>query len=409
MNRIYCVILLIAAGSHLTARAEDLTLHFDQVARVALTNNPSLHAATRTIAEAKARLLDAGRFTNPQLESSFAPHVGGRERSFTIGFNQPFPLTPRLAAEKRLSRIQVALAEAEVAEYQRTLALEARSVAIQLWALVAQRQLNEGQLENSRSLQAFAREAAATGEGSAIAANQIELESIPLTARRAGLERDHAQTAAELKLLLGLKPSVAVTIIPPPTPLPALQPDRAFPTNRADYRAAVARATAARESISLARSAQWEDITLGLFTELDRNEDLPAGLETDHIVGLRIALPLPLWNRRKGRLTEAQTASQRADLEVAALRARIESEIALSQNQLNINTLLLETITRDLLPKARQFEEQLLHLHREGQTPFADLARAREQRLHLEASELDAQRDVHLSRARYLAAAGRDE
>ena len=69
-------------------------------------------------------------------------------------------------------------------------------------------------------------------------------------------------------------------------------------------------------------------------------------------------------------------------------------------------TALAKALGDDLLPKARLIEERLQRLHAGGQSPVSDLLRARERRLQLEASLIEARRDFHLARARHLAATG---
>lgn len=391
------------------ALAEEIALTVTDAARLALSNNPALRAAAIAIDEAKARLQDSGRLPNPELESTFAPHLGGRERSFTAGFNQSFPVTGRLAAEKRLSQLHVVSSEAEVAEFKRKLALQVRTAAIRSSILEAQRRLNDRQQQNSRELKAAAREALKVGEGSEIETAQLELESGRLLAKRALLERSFSEVNGELKALLGFDTSTLLTIAPLPTVPGTNDLLQRFPLPRSDYRVALGRVEAARQGVRLARAQQWEDITVGVFTEMDRNEDVPKGLETDHIVGVRVSVPIPIWNRRKGRVAEMEASSRRAELEAIAIQAQIESERSTALDHVRVESRLLEATSRDLLPKARQLEERLLHLHAQGQSTFTDVLRAREQRLELESAELDAQRDFHLAHARFLAAMGREE
>jgi outer membrane protein TolC len=51
---------------------------------------------------------------------------------------------------------------------------------------------------------------------------------------------------------------------------------------------------------------------------------------------------------------------------------------------------------------ARQLEEQLLALQREGQATFTEVLRARERRFEIEAAEINARRDYNMAKARHL-------
>jgi outer membrane protein TolC len=113
-----------------------------------------------------------------------------------------------------------------------------------------------------------------------------------------------------------------------------------------------------------------------------------------------------LWNKGKGRVVEAAATAARAEKEADALILRIRSETTLARRQMDAAARLTKSVTDDLLPKARQIEERLVKLHAEGQAAFTDVLRARERRLQLEESVLDARRDYHLARVRHLAATG---
>ena len=46
--------------------------------------------------------------------------------------------------------------------------------------------------------------------------------------------------------------------------------------------------------------------------------DLPADLETETMVGVRLSVPLPLWNRNQGEIAETTAARARAVAELQA-------------------------------------------------------------------------------------------
>jgi cobalt-zinc-cadmium efflux system outer membrane protein len=401
---IFAVVLCVGASK---GAAGEVVLSVADAVRTALTDNPTLNAARLTIREAKGRSQDAGRLPNPELESSFAPNVkGGGEGAFTVGFNQSFPLTARLRVERRISQIQLALAQAEVADFERNLAFQVRTAAVTAAILNAHYRLKDQQITNSRALENAVRDAARVGESSELDLAQLELETGRLLAQRAQIETSRSEIFADLSQLLGAtlltnwEISSAILTIPlDVTWSSALE-------QRPDYKASLHRVEAAREAIRLARANRWQDIELGVFTGIDREEDAPNGLETDYIAGVRLAVPLPVWNRGKGRIAEAEAFAERVELEKAALVARIRTEIDSSRNQSGIATKLRATISSDLLPKARRLEERLTMFHQQGQATFLEVLRARERRLELESAELDALRDVQLAQARYLAATG---
>ena len=81
---------------------------------------------------------------------------------------------------------------------------------------------------------------------------------------------------------------------------------------RADYQAAQAKAEAARAGVELARTGKRADASVGLTYEREHSEDAGYGMRRENFIGLKFSLPLPLWNKQKGKVTEASAAALRA-------------------------------------------------------------------------------------------------
>jgi outer membrane protein, heavy metal efflux system len=286
------------------------------------------------------------------------------------------------------------------------LVAETRSAAIRLVALRSKEAFLEAQLSNSRELAATHARAAAVGEGSELETAQLELEAAQLETQRVQLLGEIAERRGALALLLGLAPSAELAVAES-LALPETKPLAAGPaSDRTDLAAVQARGDSARQAVAVARTHRWEDATVGLYGEIDRNEDSPNGVETEGFVGIRFSVPLPLWNDHRNLVSEAAAKAARIEREADALAIRIRAEIAAAEQQKKATAVLAHAIRNRLLPQARSLEERFAKLHAQGQTPFSDVLRARERRLQLEVSELDARRDFHLAHARWMAATG---
>ena len=69
-----------------------------------------------------------------------------------------------------------------------------------------------------------------------------------------------------------------------------------------------------------------------------------------------------------------------------------------------IQAKLIAELDSAVLPKAAQIEEQLRNNYSVGQTALPEVLRARSRRLELERLRIDALRDYHLARVRYISA-----
>lgn len=379
----------------------------ESAAAHALHHNPELRAARLAIAEAEGRLLSAGRRANPELETEVRPNVQGREFSVGVGLLQRFPLTDRLLLEKTVSRAQLAVAVAEVRSAERRLVQEVRSLVVKMQSLKGRQALTEAQIANSRELAKIAAKAAASGEGSPLEAEQLELEAQQLTLDLLRVESERTALAAALRPLLGMGVDASLDLSgelaeprSPGGPLAEL-PDRP------EMQAARARVDAARHNLALEQKNRWQDAAVGLTAEIDRSEDAPDGLQTDGFVGLKFSLPLPFWNKNEGRIREAEATTQRREAEADALAAGLRAEAAAARAGMLAAAQVHDQTSGPLLAKARQLEERVLSAYQSGQAPLTDVVRSRERRLALEAAALDARRDYNLARVRFEAAMGR--
>ena len=353
------------------------------------------------------RLTQSGRLDNPELEFEYAKNVHSSENSFAGALMQRFPVTARLRLERAVSSAELAAAEAEVRNEERKVAGEARIAAVKVLALHAQRALRERQLGNSRELAEFSRKRVQSGEGSLVEATQVELELAQLQSELLVLEAEEAAMLGELRALIGAAPTDSIIVggeLPAIAALPARGVDL---KRRADFVAAQHKTEAARRVAALARAQRFDDIGLGVIVEREYFEDAPDGLMREVMAGVRVSVPLPLFNRNQGRIQEAAAAEIRAEREVDALAITIRAEASAAGEQMRTFAKLVSALTDEILPKAAQVEEQLRNAYTTGQSPLTEVLRARDKRLLLDRQRLDALRDYHLAQTRYAIATGR--
>lgn len=400
----FFLFLILAITTASLARAA--TLPLDRVGAYTLLHNPQLTAARLRIDEARGRVVGAGRLTNPELELEYLQNVRAAEGALSIALMQRFPLTGRLRLEKSVSRAQLAAAEAEVRDVERRLVAAARTEAVRLVSLGAQRHLRMQQLENSRQQASFIKKRYETGEAAAVDVAQLDLEVRQLEIDLLQLASARATLVGSLRTLLGVPAADSLEITGTLSTPVSTPPRGGSGSNRPDLEAARHNAEAARHSLSLARARTWQDIGVGLVGSGERMEDAPDGVGDDFFLGLRFSLPLPVWDRNQGPILEAQAAAARAEKETAALAFSIETEMEAARSEMAALASVIAEMNAVLLPKASEVETQFRTAFSAGQTPLTEVLRARARRLELEQRRVDALRDYHLARVRYEAAQG---
>lgn len=365
--------------------------------------NPDLAAARQRIGEALGRMHQAGRRENPRLQTEVEHNTRTSEGSVKLGFVQRFPVTNRLRFEKELSVRELNAAEAEVRDVERKLVAAAREELVKILALRSQRELLREQAALCGKLAGFIEQAVAKGEGSPLDAGQAKLEAAKLAIEIRQLDAAEAAAIGALKPLLGMNPSAALA---PGGELPPVRVPHAEAgsSRRPDLQAARVEADAAALEVDLERSKKFEDIEVGVFGRAGRRIDEPGGAEGEGMIGFQLSIPLPLWSDNSGNIEAARAKLERKRLEAAALDRNIRNEAEAARAEMVRWAALERELRVELLPLADRQTELAEQTWRNGQGELQVVLKAREQRLELASSRLDALRDFHLARVRYDAA-----
>jgi cobalt-zinc-cadmium efflux system outer membrane protein len=387
-------------------RAEpSLILSLDFLADRIHRQNPDLAAARIRIQEALGRVRQAGRLANPEVQFSAEHNNAFNEGRVELGFSQRFPVTDRLRKEKSLSFTNVTIAETEVLEFERQLIAQARTALIEVLAIRERRGLLKAQVKVTDELAEAIRQAATKGEGSLLEAGQAGIESARVSAELRQLDAREAGLVGSLKPLLGMVPNQGLVVTGKLPPM--IIPPQGGSSARPDLQTAKLEIGAAAQSVALEKSRRFGDVEAGVFTAAERTEDVPIGRKSEGLLGFQLKIPLPWWNKNEGGIEEAEALQQRRQLEHRALARNINLEVEAARSEMQKWAELVDDITNNLLPLADEQAANSESAWRNGQAEFQIVLRAREQRLQLAASRIDALREFHLASARHQAAIGK--
>lgn len=367
--------------------------------------NPDLAAARLRIQEAVGRMNQSGRLSNPDLVTSFEHKSAFREGRFDVGLSQRFPVTDRLRLEKGVTATELRAAEAEVREVERLIAAGAKESVVKVLANRQRRTLLDEQVAVSKQFADFLSESAAKGEGSVIDAGQAKLEATSIAMEIRQLDAEQTALVGSLKPLLGMRPGESLTVSGklPETKLPTSE---ANPARRPDFQVAKLEADAAAQGVALEKARRYDDVEGGFFAAAERSEDAPNGYENEAIVGLRLKIALPFWNKNEGNIQEAQARQERKEKEAVALDRNIRLEAEGARAEMIQWSKLITEINDTLLPLAEEQTTLAEKTYRTGQGEIQSVLRAREKRLQLAGAKLDALREFHLARVRHETALG---
>ena len=376
----------------------------DSAARYALEKNHTLKAARLALAAADAKARGAGRLSNPAFEATVA---GGAEWEgrVELGLMQRFPLTARLRLEKEISALEIEAARCEIEDQERIITAKVREAFVTLARNREAVALRQRQVELNTSFADSLNRRVSEGFASPLDAGEGALEAKHLQASLKALEAEEAAAASELATLLAL-PSARAIEVQTPLALPKAPPTAKSTSDRPDVRLARIAIEAAEKDIGLARAMRWEDIGVGLFIEGERTRDEPEGIDTEGLIGMKLSVPLPVWNTGASAVQERRIIAQRRMEMLEALRLSVTHEVESASLQMRARFAAARQLQGDVLPAARKLLTDTQASYDRGETEFQRLFRLRERLTNLETASLEAVAEYHLARIRWEAALG---
>ena len=362
-------------------------------AEEALRTNPDLRAAYAAIDAARGRLLQAGLWPNPEAalggRNDFA-FQGEGERGISAEFAQRFPVAGRLARAKDVAQVDVEIALAEARDFERTLVGDVQRTVAGLVALDRALETRESVLRIAGELVRIAAQRFEAAEVSEAEVNSLEIELARFQQEKRLLELERRTEAIRLNRLLNRSPDRPAEVrgdLDQPLLASAAPADllAAARTHRPDLERLRLESDRWRAEARLARAEAWEDWTLGGTYDSDRsvfrNEPVvdPIGIKHDSFLGLRLNVPLPLWNRNQGRVAEAQANESRARARLLALERSVEAEIETAAQRVAELQRVAREYRESLLPRVERNVSLLDRGYRQGLVSITALVQAEQQ------------------------------
>jgi len=358
----------------------------------ALMKNPGLTAYAWETRAAEARMLQAGRWSNPELEFEMDEFGGTGDLSgtdaaeFALSLAQTFPLGGDIARRRELAGYEAKLAgwDYEAARLGVLTQVTRRYIAV----LAAQRSVaaREHELGLTRTVLATTRKRMEAG-----AAAQVEVirARVPVAEAKVRLEQARRRLATsrrQLALTWGQNEPSFGAVVGDLERL-AAPPEPSALARHISRNPRVARwateISARRAEAALARAEAVPDVTGRVGVKRFNGID-----ETALVVG--VSLPLPIFDRRQGDILAARLGGSAAGQRRAEAERRLALELSDSWTQLANAYAEAVAIRDEALPPATEAFAVTRRAFEKGDVAFIDV--------------LDAERTLVDLRIRYVAA-----
>ncbi|MDR6764703.1 cobalt-zinc-cadmium efflux system outer membrane protein [Flavobacterium sp. 2755] len=338
MRKLYALLLLVLLNQVVMAQK---TITLQDCESQFLKNNLFLLASHYNIDAAKAMTIQARIWDNPTITAELNAYNPERDKFFDIGkegqkvfgIEQLIYLGGKKRNEVKLAQTNEQLAELQFNDLLRTLKLQLRQSFYTVYYNTKSLEITDKQLVhiedliNSYSIQAQ--------KGNIPLRDVVRLQSLYLNFKNERMEvvNNSIEEQANLKLLL----NSTETIIPDvskddfnkylkiiPFDLRSFEDDAI--ANRPDYLAKQKEIEANELNVKWQKSLSIPDITLGA------NYDQRSGA-FNREANVSLGIPLPLWNKNKGNIKNAQVVLEQSKVEKQNFGLQLETEITSAWNK----------------------------------------------------------------------------
>jgi cobalt-zinc-cadmium efflux system outer membrane protein len=307
---------------------------------------------------------------------------GDGEGAFTIGLSQKFPITTRLGIAREVRRVEVARALREIRNQERLLIAQVQGLYVRVQAAKLREKATIDARQSSVSLVSLTEKRLASGQGSLAESGLLRVEERKWWSASVNAKTESETTLLELKTLLGLTAETPVTLTESlDSIVKALRrtPTRSEPIQRPDVELALLEIDRAGAEIRLARAEVWEGIKLGLEYTYDHAVDEPTGLGTSQFLGIRVSIPVPVWDAKRGAAEEGRVSREQAQAKVRALELEVGNAIASAARKTALYEEQLKNYRTTTEGVVTASEKELATGFEQGRVDLRDLLQIRAQ------------------------------
>jgi cobalt-zinc-cadmium efflux system outer membrane protein len=402
-HRSWACALVLAYGTPAPgqeALSSAATLRWADVA-AAIERDPRVAASRSRVRSAEGGVTAARTPPNPEVEATagrgIAREGSARRDEWGLAISIPLDWLARRGPEVDAARANV---DEVTAEGQ---ALRAE-VSVELWRLFvtagyaqSETETLEATEQQVAALTRLVRRRVEAGEGRPVEVSRVELELERVRNDLAAARATRDGALAQLGSWVGASiRRVEVPAPPPPVEDAAVLGDL---SRHPRIRAALARAAVARAEASVARRSRVPAVTVGGFysSELDREA-----------MGGRLAVELPLWDWKSGRVRRAEAAAEaeasRAEGERRALAAALAEAVASCGRARGV----ADRQKTNILPRAEESARTLERTFQLGEAGILDVIDARRVLLQARREALSSARERDVDCGALILLSGRE-
>ncbi len=320
----------------------------DEAVKIALLNNRKLQASFEEIGIAKADLVQAGLFTNPNLSAIFRFPFGGGGAGIEAAGLLNIADFWQIPIRKKVAAARLESAMLQISEEILNTAAEAKKAYINYLALSSVRD----EMEKIKDHTEEWRDHLIYRQQFGYASN---LDIYMANALAVGTELEFAKIESELLIsryrlhrILGLSPDqsdyeLAEILSEEINQLPELEQLISYAlSNRPDIQTARLHIENARQVLALERSRIFSNVGAGAVYE--------SGIDGDESIGTEIGIHLPVFDQNQAQIAKAEYRFRQTEKELKAKIQEVREDISVGFERLYLLSQQINLIKTQILP-----------------------------------------------------------
>ena len=385
---------------------EKETIGLNDLFRVADLASPAIAVARNGVGAAQGRARQAGLYPNPTLEFEIEDLSleDPDDRTDKLKLVQPLIISGRRSGAREAAEAEYDASVHELVRMRRDVFRQVHILWVELLHSLEADAVFEELLEVANRTLEIAR---ARFELKAAPESQVtkaHLAVYELELSRGRLEDGREKSSSELSALLGGLRIPVDRLGGWVRPDPADYDLQALSAEVLEGHPAVLesreRVSAAEAALRVAKSSRIPDLELFIAYGRSRASD------EDFMEG-GVAVPIPLFDRNQGRITEARYLVTQAEQDEKSVKSQLTAKLASTHLRYSTLREQLRVTQKEMEPAARRGMEQALEGYRAGRLSFMDLIDAQRTLADIRLRGLDLARDHGMAGAELMSLVGR--
>ncbi|MFZ5875428.1 MAG: TolC family protein [Nitrospirota bacterium] len=349
--------------------AEDRAAHdppravtVEAAVETALRQNPELKAREQERETAQGALRQTRAYPNPEIDLALETDrffAGDGEGRRSIGITQTIVTAGKRRQRQDNARLGVTAVEHTIDNAKRQLIAEVEEAFYRLLFTQERVKFAREQIDLADRLVTLSEGRFREGFAPEMDVTLAKVDYHTRLQEAVGLEQELADARAALSTLMGQAVDEPVaargSLLAGPVFIKksaALQEEAL--RRRPDLRALTVEFERVEGEVALVRAERVPDLAVSLDMTEERTVFDAAGLsDRDQLWGAKLSIPLPLFDRKRGELTAAQSRVRRVESERIALRARITQEVHVAVARIASAEERLHHFENDVVPLAK--------------------------------------------------------